>query len=80
MFPFDYYLAFAPNFISDIFYLTAAAGHYGLNSVLQSFEDLGKHLDELQRHEEQLSSDTSWQGVSYLLPLNYAFKFWLNME
>ena len=46
----------APNFISDIFYLTSAMNHYGLNRALQSFDDLHKEADDLKRHLEFLES------------------------
>lgn len=49
----------APNFISDIFYLTSAVNHYGLNRTLQSFDDLYKQADELQRHIDLLTSSMS---------------------
>ena len=39
----------APNFISDIFYLTSAMNHYGLNRSLQTFDDLHKATDDFQR-------------------------------
>ncbi|EJC98051.1 uncharacterized protein FOMMEDRAFT_171416 [Fomitiporia mediterranea MF3/22] len=46
----------APNFISDIFYLTAAMNHYGPIRTIQSFDDLYKQADELQRHIDLLTS------------------------
>lgn len=42
----------SPTFISDIFYLTSAVNHYGLNRTLQTYEELHKHLDDLKRHQE----------------------------
>ncbi|KAL5501546.1 UFD2 [Sanghuangporus vaninii] len=46
----------APNFISDIFYLTGAVNHYGLNRTVQTFDELFKQADELQRHVDLLTS------------------------
>ncbi|THH05498.1 hypothetical protein EW145_g4753 [Phellinidium pouzarii] len=46
----------APNFITEIFFLTSAINHYGLNRTLQSFDDLHKQADELQRHIDYLTS------------------------
>ncbi|KAH8114701.1 ubiquitin elongating factor core-domain-containing protein [Phellopilus nigrolimitatus] len=46
----------ATNFISDIFYLTSAMNHYGLNRTLQTFDDLHKQADEVQRHLDFLNS------------------------
>ncbi|KAF7987086.1 hypothetical protein HWV62_255 [Athelia sp. TMB] len=51
-----------PNFISDIFYLTVAISHFGYLRTISNFEDLGKHVDELQRHLDMLQGDGSWMG------------------
>jgi len=53
----------APNFISNIFYLTIAMSHYGYLRTIQSYNDLGKRVDELQRHLDMLNGDGSWMGV-----------------
>ncbi|KDR82849.1 hypothetical protein GALMADRAFT_238456 [Galerina marginata CBS 339.88] len=50
----------APNFISNIFYLTVAMSHYGYLRTIQSYNDLGKHVDDLQRHLDMLNGDGSW--------------------
>ncbi|KAF9267408.1 ubiquitin conjugation factor E4 [Marasmius fiardii PR-910] len=49
-----------PNFISDVFYLTVAMSHYGYQKTISSFMDLGKHLDDVQRHLDFLQGDGSW--------------------
>jgi len=54
-----------PNFISDIFFLTLAMSHYGHLKTIQSFNELGKHVHELQRHLERLNGDGSWMGVRH---------------
>lgn len=63
----------APNFISDIFYLTSAINHYGLNRTLQSFEDLHKQADELQKHIDQLTTNMAslQPGVKIILYCAY---------
>lgn len=53
-----------PNFISDIFYLALATGHYGLQKTIQTFEDLSKEHDEVQRHLDNITADNTWMGVS----------------
>lgn len=53
----------APNFISEIFYLTAAFNHYGFVRTLSTHDDYEKTLDEITRHIERLESDTSYVGV-----------------
>jgi ubiquitin conjugation factor E4 B len=53
------------TFISDIFYLTIAMSHYGYLKTIQSYTNLSKHLDDLQRHSEMLNGDGSWMGVSW---------------
>ncbi|KAI0004607.1 ubiquitin elongating factor core-domain-containing protein [Russula compacta] len=52
-----------PNFISDIFYLALATGHYGLQKTIQTFEDLSKEHDEVQRHLDNLTADNTWMGT-----------------
>jgi ubiquitin conjugation factor E4 B len=51
-----------PNFISDIFYLTIAMSHYGYLRTIQSYNDLGKHHSEMQRHLDMVNGDGSWMG------------------
>ncbi|KDQ62323.1 hypothetical protein JAAARDRAFT_149126 [Jaapia argillacea MUCL 33604] len=55
----------APNFISDIFYLTIAMNHYGYQKTVDTYEDLAKHTDELQRHLDMLNGDGSWMGTPF---------------
>lgn len=65
----------APNFISDIFYLTIAMGHYGYQRTIHSFGELAKHIDDIQRHLDYLNGDGSWMGVnpySRLAKLKYS--------
>lgn len=52
-----------PTFISEIFYLTVAINHYGLIRTIQEHDDLGKELDQIQRHLDIINADTTWQGV-----------------
>ncbi|KAG1779352.1 ubiquitin elongating factor core-domain-containing protein [Suillus placidus] len=56
--------AATPNFISDIFYLCNA--HYGYIHMIQVYEDLGKTLDEYQRHHDMVAGDGSWMGMRQL--------------
>ncbi|KAG2153094.1 ubiquitin elongating factor core-domain-containing protein [Suillus bovinus] len=55
--------AATPNFISDIFYLCNALGHYGYIRTIQVYEDMGKTLDDYQRHHDMISGDGSWMGT-----------------
>ncbi|KAG2051581.1 hypothetical protein BDR06DRAFT_938883 [Suillus hirtellus] len=55
--------AATPNFISDIFYLCNALGHYGYIRTIQVYEDLGKTLDDYQRHHDMITGDGSWMGT-----------------
>ncbi|KAG1809022.1 ubiquitin elongating factor core-domain-containing protein [Suillus variegatus] len=55
--------AATPNFISDIFYLCNALGHYGYIRTIQVYEDLGKTLDDYQRHHDMVTGDGSWMGT-----------------
>ncbi|KAH7922937.1 hypothetical protein BV22DRAFT_1036932 [Leucogyrophana mollusca] len=57
--------AAAPNFISDVFYLSMAMSHYGYLRTIQTYEDFAKHVDELQRHSEMLNGDGSWMGTPF---------------
>ncbi|KAH7885208.1 ubiquitin elongating factor core-domain-containing protein [Phlebopus sp. FC_14] len=54
-----------PNFISDIFYLCNAMGHFGYLRTIQTYEEFGKHLDELQRHRDMINADQSWMGSPF---------------
>ncbi|KAF8442825.1 ubiquitin elongating factor core-domain-containing protein [Boletus edulis BED1] len=54
--------AATPNFISEIFYLCNAMGHYGYLRTTQTYDDFAKHHDELQRHHDMINSDGSWIG------------------
>ncbi|PPQ91665.1 hypothetical protein CVT25_012878 [Psilocybe cyanescens] len=49
-----------PNFISNIFYLTVAMSHYGYLRTIQTFNDLSKSSDELQRQLDLVQGDGSW--------------------
>ena len=53
-----------PNFISDVFYLALATGHYGLQKTIHTFEDLSKEHDEVRRHLDNITADSTWMGVS----------------
>ncbi|KAF8903108.1 ubiquitin elongating factor core-domain-containing protein [Gymnopilus junonius] len=52
----------APNFVSDVFYLTVAMSHYGYLRSIQTYNDLAKHIEELQRHLDMLNGDGSWMN------------------
>jgi hypothetical protein len=52
-----------PNFISDIFYLNIAMSHYGYLRTIQTYSDLQKHIEDIQRHLDYLNGDGSWMGV-----------------
>ncbi|TFK61391.1 hypothetical protein BDN72DRAFT_828292 [Pluteus cervinus] len=51
-----------PNFISHIFFLTIAMAHYGYLRTIQSYNALGKHIEDIQRHLDFLNGDGSWMG------------------
>ncbi|KAJ3503365.1 hypothetical protein NLJ89_g8468 [Agrocybe chaxingu] len=51
-----------PNFISNIFYLTIAMSHYGILKTIDSYNNLGKHVEDLQRHIDMLNGDGTWMG------------------
>ncbi|KAG8932849.1 hypothetical protein FRC03_000161 [Tulasnella sp. 419] len=53
----------SPNFISDIFFLTAAFNHYGLIRTISTHHDLEKHIDEIQQHLERIEGDRSFIGT-----------------
>ncbi|KAF7288510.1 U-box domain-containing protein [Mycena chlorophos] len=55
----------APNFVSNVFYLTIAMSHYGILRTISTYTDFGKHIDELQRHLDMINADTSWQGTPF---------------
>ncbi|KAJ6508731.1 ubiquitin elongating factor core-domain-containing protein [Mycena sanguinolenta] len=43
-----------PNFVSNIFYLAVAMSHYGILRTISAYNDLAKHLDDMQRHLDML--------------------------
>ncbi|KAI0697911.1 ubiquitin conjugation factor E4 [Cytidiella melzeri] len=51
-----------PKFLSEIFYLTLAMNHYGLQKTITSLDELGREHGEITRHLESLQGDGSWQG------------------
>jgi ubiquitin conjugation factor E4 B len=51
------------NFISEIFYLTLASGHYGLQKTIHTFDELSKEQDEVQRQIDNVTADSTWMGV-----------------
>ncbi|KAG9010260.1 hypothetical protein FRB94_010788 [Tulasnella sp. JGI-2019a] len=53
----------APNFITEIFYLTAAFNHYGLVRTLGFYNELERHLDDIDKYLERIESDTSYIGT-----------------
>lgn len=53
-----------PKFLSEIFYLTLAMNHYGLQKTISSLDELARDHSDLTRHVEQLQGDGSWQAVS----------------
>ncbi|KIL63235.1 hypothetical protein M378DRAFT_79950 [Amanita muscaria Koide BX008] len=52
----------APNFISEIFFLTIAASHFGYLKTISTYNSLAKLLEDIQRHLEWLEGDGSWMG------------------
>ncbi|KAJ7288279.1 ubiquitin conjugation factor E4 [Mycena rebaudengoi] len=55
-------IAPAPNFVSNIFYLAVAMSHYGILRTINTYSDLAKHIDDMQRHMDMLNGDGSWMG------------------
>ena len=52
------------NFISEVFFLTVAAHHYGLGATEVLHDDLAKRLHDLEKHVEQLQQDRErWINV-----------------
>lgn len=38
--------------------------HYGYLKTIQTYNGLGKHVDDLQRQLDMVNGDGSWMGVS----------------
>ncbi|KAG8884379.1 hypothetical protein FRB97_004388 [Tulasnella sp. 331] len=53
----------APNFITEVFYLTAAFNHYGLVRTLGFYNELERHLDDIDKYLERIESDRSYVGT-----------------
>ncbi|RXW24458.1 hypothetical protein EST38_g1393 [Candolleomyces aberdarensis] len=52
----------APNFISNIFFLTIAMAHYGYLKTIDTYNNTHKQMDDVRRHLEYLQGDGSWMG------------------
>ncbi|KXN88270.1 Ubiquitin conjugation factor E4 [Leucoagaricus sp. SymC.cos] len=52
-----------PNFISNIFYLCIAMGHYGYLKTIDSYNQLSRHVDDMQRYLESIEQERSWVGT-----------------
>ncbi|KAH8989635.1 ubiquitin elongating factor core-domain-containing protein [Lactarius hatsudake] len=63
-----------PNFISDIFYLALATGHYGLQKAIQTWDDLNKEQDEVRRHLDNITADNTWMGTPIQARVEAAIK------
>ncbi|CAG8708529.1 9385_t:CDS:10, partial [Acaulospora morrowiae] len=58
----------APNFISEIFFLTIAMHHYGPLHCYEKYNNLIKDLSELQRQYERLRADQpNWTGADAVI-------------
>ncbi|KAJ3574715.1 hypothetical protein NP233_g1573 [Leucocoprinus birnbaumii] len=55
--------ALTPNFISNIFFLCIAMGHYGYLKTINSYNELGRHIDDAQRNLDWIQSEGSWVGT-----------------
>lgn len=64
----------APNFISDVFFLTAAMGHYGMQQTINRFEDSLKHYDELRTNIERAEADDSWRGTPHQARIEHSIR------
>ena len=53
-----------PNFLSDIFYITLAMNHIGMQKTIGTFDENLRHYDELERHLETVNGDGAWRNVS----------------
>lgn len=45
------------NFITEVFFLTAAAHHYGLNAAETSHDNLMRDIPELERHLQLIEAE-----------------------
>ncbi|KAF8645185.1 hypothetical protein AX16_008012 [Volvariella volvacea WC 439] len=52
-----------PNFITCIFFLNIAMSHYGYLKTIQTYNNLAKHLDDIQRHLDFLQGNGAWMGT-----------------
>ena len=53
------------NFISDVFFLTVAAHHYGLGATEVTHDQLGRDLHEMEKHLEHMQEERAkWLNVN----------------
>ncbi|KAK9476479.1 ubiquitin elongating factor core-domain-containing protein [Lipomyces japonicus] len=61
----------APNFISEVFYLTVAAHHYGLGGAMNNQAQLSNDIKELEKHLKQLQDEQpKWANSPQAVLLN----------
>ncbi|KAI8804051.1 ubiquitin elongating factor core-domain-containing protein [Cladochytrium replicatum] len=47
----------ATSFVSDVFFLTLAAHHYGIMSTIRYYQSYSKDLEELRKHVERMKAE-----------------------
>jgi Ubiquitin elongating factor core len=57
-------IALTPNFISEVFYLTAAVNHLHFRPVELYLKRIGTDLRNFRERIEAVENDPSWRNVS----------------
>jgi ubiquitin conjugation factor E4 B len=52
-----------PNFVSDIFYLSAAVNNLSTGPISEYMSALARHVRDLKKQLEIMEKDESWRGV-----------------
>jgi ubiquitin conjugation factor E4 B len=68
----------APNFVSDIFFITIASHHFGVMSIIRHFHNMNKQIEKMVEQLEKLKKDQlngQWEGPMQNIYMNHFQKF-----
>jgi ubiquitin conjugation factor E4 B len=61
-----------PNFITNIFYLTISMAHYGYLKSVDTYLNLQKHSDDIERQMQLYENDSTWRQSPFSLRIQRA--------
>jgi ubiquitin conjugation factor E4 B len=61
-----------PNFITNIFYLTISMAHYGYLKSVDTYLNLQKHSDDIERQMQLYENDSTWRQSPFSVRIQRA--------